>query len=133
MIAPGGMPDWVEVLTGLLVLAGAAITLTGAIGLVRFKNFYQRLHAPTLGTTLGTVLILLGSMLYFTVLQTRPVLHEVLIIAFVTLTTPVTLMLLARAALYRDRIEGSAEVPADVPIARPDTPAEKLDEPERSS
>jgi multicomponent K+:H+ antiporter subunit G len=39
------------------------------------------------------------------------VLHEILIAAFVTLTTPVTLMLLARAALYRDRTEGNEEVP----------------------
>jgi multicomponent K+:H+ antiporter subunit G len=32
--------------------------------------------------------------------------HEVLIGLFVTMTTPVTFMLLARAALYRDRAEG---------------------------
>jgi multicomponent K+:H+ antiporter subunit G len=31
------------------------------------------------------------------------VLHELLIAGFVTVTTPVTLMLLGRAALYRDR------------------------------
>ena len=47
-------------------------------------------------------------------LQSRPVLHEVLIAVFVTVTTPVTLMLLARAALYRDRSEGSTEVPPQV-------------------
>ena len=38
-------------------------------------------------------------------------LHEVLIALFVTVTTPVTLMLLARAALYRDRSEGSTDIP----------------------
>ena len=38
-------------------------------------------------------------------------LHEVLIAVFMVVTTPVTLMLLARAALYRDRREGSAGVP----------------------
>ena len=37
-----------------------------------------------------------------------------LIAVFVTVTTPVTLMLLARAALYRDRSEGSTEVPPRV-------------------
>ena len=31
---------------------------------------------------------------------------------FVTVTTPVTLMLLSRAALYRDRAEGNPVVPA---------------------
>ena len=57
--------------------------------------------------------ILAGSALCFSVLQTRPVIHEILIALFVTLTTPVTLMLLARAAIYRDRSEANAGVPSD--------------------
>jgi multicomponent K+:H+ antiporter subunit G len=56
--------------------------------------------------------ILAGSALCFSVLEARPVVHEILIAVFVTLTTPVTLMLLVRAALYRDRTEGSRDVPA---------------------
>jgi multicomponent K+:H+ antiporter subunit G len=40
------------------------------------------------------------------------VVHEILIAVFVTLTTPVTLMLVVRAALYRDRAEGSTDVPS---------------------
>ncbi|EHJ58348.1 monovalent cation/proton antiporter, MnhG/PhaG subunit [Novosphingobium pentaromativorans US6-1] len=39
--------------------------------------------------------------------------HEILIGIFVTLTTPVTLMLLARAALYRDRRAGETDVPKE--------------------
>jgi multicomponent K+:H+ antiporter subunit G len=35
------------------------------------------------------------------------VLHELLIAAFMTITTPVTYMLLVRAALHRDRAEGN--------------------------
>lgn len=41
----------------------------------------------------------------------RLVVHELVIFLFVTLTTPVTLMLLARATLFRDRVEGNAGVP----------------------
>ena len=41
-------------------------------------------------------------------LHGRPVLHEILIGVFLTVTTPITLMLLVRAALYRDREEGMA-------------------------
>ncbi len=37
-------------------------------------------------------------------------LHEVLIAVFLTVTTPVTLMLLGRAALYRDRSENAADL-----------------------
>src|SRR3546814_10123234 len=68
-------------------------------------------HATTLGATAGMAAILLASMLCFSVLQTRPVVHEILIALFVTLTTPVTLILLARAAIYRDRSENAAQVP----------------------
>ena len=42
-------------------------------------------------------------MIYFSTLATRPVLHEMLIVVFITLTTPVTLMILVPAALLRDR------------------------------
>ena len=38
--------------------------------------------------------------------------REVLIGLFLTITTPVTLILLARAALFRDRTEGGEDVPS---------------------
>jgi multicomponent K+:H+ antiporter subunit G len=105
------LPPWAAVLTALLLLLGAGLTLTGALGLLRLGTFYQRVHAPTLGTTLGIGCVLLASMLFFSVLQTRLVLHEVLIAAFMVVTTPITMMLLTRAALYRDRHEGNDGVP----------------------
>jgi multicomponent K+:H+ antiporter subunit G len=101
------LPAWAALLAAFLLLLGSGLTLLGTIGLVRFKTFYERVHAPTLGTTGGAGAILIASMLVFSVLQSRLVLHELLITAFVTVTTPVTLMLLARAAIYRDRTEGS--------------------------
>jgi multicomponent K+:H+ antiporter subunit G len=112
MNAAGTLPAWAALMTALLVLVGAAVTLIGSLGLLRLGNFYARVHAPTLGTTLGVGSILAGSALCFSVLEARPVVHEILIAVFVTLTTPVTLMLVVRAALYRDRTEGSPNIPA---------------------
>ena len=105
------IPLWAALPVSLLVLLGAGLGLTGSIGLLRLRSFYDRVHAPTLATTLGTGFILLASMLFFSVAQSRAVLHEVLITVFMVITTPVTLMLLARAALHRDRAEGNPEVP----------------------
>lgn len=105
------LPLWAAVPVALLLLLGAGLGLTGSIGLLRLRSFYDRVHAPTLGTTLGIGCILLASMLFFSVVQTRFVLHEILIVVFMVITTPVTLMLLARAALHRDRAEGNPEVP----------------------
>lgn len=101
----------VGILTATLLVAGAAITLVGTLGLVRLQTFYQRVHAPTLGTTLGTACIALASIIYFSALGTRPILHEILIVIFVTVTTPITLMILVRAALFRDMSEGGDRLP----------------------
>jgi len=105
------LPLWAALLASFLVLLGAGLTLVGAIGLVRLETFYDRLHAPSLGATWGAGGVLLASILFFSVLQSRLVVHEVLIAVFLTVTTPVTLMLLGRAALYRDRSEKAADLP----------------------
>ena len=111
MTHAASLPEWAALLTALFVLVGAGLTLFGAIGTLRFGTFFERVHAPTLGTSWGTGAIVLGSILCFSVLGSRPVVHEILIGVFITITTPVTLMLLARAVLYRDRSEGATAVP----------------------
>jgi len=93
---------------GTLVLLGALLAFLGSLGLLRLETFFERVHAPTMGTTLGTGLILIGSMLHFSGIEARPLRHEVLIGVFMTLTTPVTYMLLVRAALHRDRAKEEA-------------------------
>lgn len=115
------LPVWAAVVVSACLLGGAALVLTGAIGLVRLRSFYQRVHAPTLGTTLGMALILTSSIVFFSVSRGRLVLHEILIAVFLTLTTPISLMLVVRAALYRDRQSGDETVP---PIDRRNTDEE---------
>lgn len=105
------LPLWVAILVSVLVLLGAGLTLTGAIGFTRLRTFYERIHAPTLGTSWGTASIVLASMILFSTLQSRLVIHELLIGILVTVTTPVTLILLGRATLYRDRAERNPDVP----------------------
>lgn len=105
------LPPWAAIAVCGLMLLGAAITLVGSLGLLRLPSFYERLHAPTMATSGGTIVICLASMLCFAVLQSRWIVHELLIIFFVTVTAPVTLMLLGQAALYRDRFEDRKDVP----------------------
>jgi multicomponent K+:H+ antiporter subunit G len=105
------LPAWAAILVALLVLVGAGLALIGAIGTLRLDGFFERVHAPTLGTSWGTGAIVLASILCFSVLGSRLVVHEILIGIFITVTTPVTLMLLARAVLYRERAEGREGVP----------------------
>ncbi|HET6538165.1 MAG TPA: monovalent cation/H(+) antiporter subunit G [Sphingopyxis sp.] len=120
MIQAPNLPIWAALLVGILLLSGAAVTLIGTIGLVTLKSYYERVHAPTLGATVGAMLILSASIICFSVMQSRPVVHEVLIFIFITITTPVTLMLITRATIYRDRIAGSVHVPPEILDDKPE-------------
>ncbi|MGY4402281.1 monovalent cation/H(+) antiporter subunit G [Bradyrhizobium sp. USDA 3315] len=99
------LPPWAAVLTAVLVFTGASVTLIGSLGLLRLGTFYERVHAPTLGTTLGTVFIAAASMVCFSVLESRAVLHEILIVVLGTVTTPIALTILVGAARFRDTAE----------------------------
>ena len=90
-------------LVGLLVLAGALMACLGSFGLLRMRTFYERVHPPTMGTTLGAAFVLAGSIVHFSALGSRPVIQEVLIALMMVVTTPVTYMILVRAALRRER------------------------------
>ncbi|MXO74967.1 potassium:proton antiporter [Altererythrobacter aerius] len=111
MIQAPDLPQWAALVTGILLLGGAIAALIGSIGLVRMRSFYDRVHPPTIGSSMGVVLIAAASIVCFSVLRARPSVHEVLIVVFVTLTTPVTFMLLGRAALYRDSAESDDRMP----------------------
>ena len=93
-------------LTGVLVVLGALVALAGSAGLLTMRSFYERVHPPTMGATLGTGLILLACVVHFSVGEDRIVLHHLLIGIFMLVTTPVTYMMLVRAALHRDAAEG---------------------------
>ena len=96
------LPAVVAVAVALLVVLGAAVALVGSFGLLRLRTFYERVHPPTMGTTLGLGCILLASMALFSALGSRAVLHEIVIAVFAIVTTPVTYVLLVRAAVHRD-------------------------------
>jgi len=84
----------------LLLLIGAGFMLIGAIGLLRLPDFFTRLHAPTKASTLGVGGILAASMLYFSTQDKGVSLHELLVIAFLFITAPVSAHLLSKAALH---------------------------------
>lgn len=96
------LPLWASLPVALLLILGGIIALTGCLGLLRLPNFYQRIHGPAITITLGAGCILLASMLYFSALQSRPVVHELLITLFILMTAPMVSMLIMRAAVYRD-------------------------------
>ena len=111
------LPLWAELLTALLVLAGAAFAAIGAFGLLRMPTFFQRIHTPTLGATAGVWCIALATAIYFSVQTGALFAHAMLVAMFVALTAPVTTIFLMRATLFRERNKGvespTVQEPAD--------------------
>lgn len=105
-MSAGVVALWVQWVVAVLLVTGALLALIGAFGLLRLRNFFQRIHAPALGNTLGTWVTVAASVVFFSSLGGRPVWHEVLIGCFIFITAPVTSILLVRAALARDRRAG---------------------------
>ncbi len=97
------VPLWAALPAAALLVCGGLLVLVGSFGLLRLDSFYARIHAPTMGSTLGAGCVLVASMLVSSALAERPVIHEMLITLFILLTSPVTAMLLMRAAIFRQR------------------------------
>jgi len=100
-----------EVVVAVLLLASGAIVLTAALGLWRLPDFFQRMHAPALASTLGAWLVTFASIVHFTAREGNLSLHVWLTIVILSITAPVTTMVLARAALFRRRQAGDALPP----------------------
>ena len=97
------VPLWAALPAAMLLVCGGLLVLVGSFGLLRLNSFYARIHAPTMGSTLGAGCVLVASMLVSSALAQRPVIHEMLITLFILITSPVTAMLLMRAAIFRQR------------------------------
>jgi len=103
---------WQAVVAVMLVVGGG-FALVGAIGMLRFPDFFMRLHAPTKASTLGVGGVLLASVAANWG-QGHFGLHELLITLFVFITAPVSANLLSKAALHL-RVPSRAPVPPDHP------------------
>ncbi|EIM15485.1 Na+/H+ antiporter subunit G [Pseudomonas chlororaphis] len=108
---------WIEIPVAVLLVLSSAFALIGAIGMLRMKDYFQRMHPPALASTLGAWCVALASILYFSGMKSAPVLHAWLIPILLSITVPVTTLLLARAALFRKRMAGD-DVPAEVSSRR---------------
>lgn len=53
--------NFLDIVTAVLVLAGSTLSVTAAIGVVRFPDTLSRMHAATKPQTLGLLLVLAGA------------------------------------------------------------------------
>lgn len=83
-------------IAAILLFSGAVLALAGGVGVIRFPDFYTRMHAAGITDTLCSALVLFALMLHFGL--TLASLKVLLILAFMLFTCPTASHALARTA-----------------------------------
>jgi len=83
-------------IAALLLFGGAVLALAGGVGMLRFPDFYTRMHAAGVTDTLCSALVLVALMIHFGL--TLASLKVLLILAFLLFTCPTASHALARTA-----------------------------------
>ena len=91
------MMDLVVLAGSLLALLGSFILFSSGLGVIRMPDVWNRMHAGTKATTLGSILFLIGLGL----LRPSWIPRLLLVVLFVLLTNPVSSHALARAVYGR--------------------------------
>jgi len=84
-----------KIIISVLILLGSFFILVAAIGILRFKDLYARLHATTKATSFGLLLLLVGVSLFFNIFPVY--VKSLLIIIFIFLTAPLAAHTIAKS------------------------------------
>lgn len=108
------LPLWVTIPGTILLVISGLTTLIGSLGLLRLRDFFQRMHGPSMTNTVAAGAALVVSMLVSSFVASRPIVHELLITLLIGISAPITSILLVQAALYRNRARRNGGTPAEV-------------------
>ena len=92
----------VNLISALCLLLGSFLCLSGGIGIIRFPDFYTRMHAVGVTDTLGAGMILIGLMLQTP--EDLVVLKLLLILVMTIFISPVASHALAKAAFRNNLV-----------------------------
>jgi multicomponent Na+:H+ antiporter subunit G len=90
-----------NIFISILLVFGALFILIASIGLLRFKDFYSRMHAATKATSFGILLLLIGVILHFG--SWNITVKSFLIILFIYTTAPLAAHSIAKS--FKNKIE----------------------------
>jgi len=106
------MNDWLDLISWACLLAGAFFAISGGVGILRFPDFFTRMHATGVTDTLCASLILVGLM--FQAGWGVVLVKLFLILAFLLITAPTATHALAKAALH-GKLQPLLEPPGESP------------------
>lgn len=87
----------IDLISWIFLLAGSFCVIAGAVGVMRFPDFFTRLHAAGVTDTAGATLILFGLMVQAGL--TLITVKLIMIWVFLMLTSPTASHALAKAAI----------------------------------
>jgi len=94
------MDTLIQVSSSILLLIGSFLCLSGGVGILRFPDFYTRMHAVGVTETLATTMILIGL-----ILHNPDFLVDVKLVIILLMTlfiSPTASHALANAAIHND-------------------------------
>ena len=91
----------IEILAGILVLAGSGFTLIAAIGILRYPDLLMRMHASTKAGTLGSILVLAAMALV--VAEGTVTAKTIATVLFLLLTAPIAAHMIGRAYVRTEK------------------------------
>lgn len=103
----------IDIISSVLLVAGALFALVAAIGVVRFPDVLTRMHAATKPQTFGLLLILLGLALRLDSLGDLTFI--VVVIVFQLLTAPVAAHMVGRATFRAGFVDRQSLTACETP------------------
>ncbi len=107
----------IDLISALCLLAGSFLCLSGGVGILRFPDFYTRMHAAGVTDTSGTAMILIGLMLQNP--GALGIFKLIMILLMTLLISPTASHALAKAAIHNnlmpvlDKKDDKGEEPSD--------------------
>lgn len=90
------------IVSDVLLVLGAVMILLSGVGVLRFHDTFERMHAASKGPSLGIILVGVGAALH---LDARSAAAVLLVVVLHLVTVPVGSHLVGKAS-YRRRTEG---------------------------
>ncbi|WP_308425589.1 monovalent cation/H(+) antiporter subunit G [Oceanobacillus indicireducens] len=92
----------IEIITSLFLAVGAFFTFLSAVGVIRLRDVYSRVHAAGKSSTFGMIFLMLSTFVYFIPKGIFNI-KILLAILFVFMTAPLGALLINRSA-YRSGV-----------------------------
>lgn len=92
------MSSVINIISATFIITGSVVIIIGLVGVFRMPDFFTKLHAASIIDTMGTMLILVGLLLYsgFNLISVK----LLLILIFILITTPAAAHALAKSAIH---------------------------------